>query len=853
MRSLLLGAAVAYLALISPVLAKTTHLDILTGRVDGTLDSFETDDGAADYLDGAGFHVSRYDGGRNVVSKFTDKEFLDCAKNAGIPLGADGISVIGAGTKHPVISGGAAFLDKVVDASGVKSMSECNAAWLEKLSEARDGYRFTVISAQVGQMSVQVAEIVSRVLELGSRQSELELRITGGIKAIDTRLKGIEADAAAASAQTKTALNELAAELKTQKAKFEEEALAATVAARIEERRATVEASVMAASIIGKFVFANNPVAAARFEAGMGSVHKIADSIVSLCKPGLSDGAKLLLSANIASGAIGLVGLIGSSKSSESAMLMEQLSAIRSDISSLRAEMNERFDRVEKLITDVTAHLDKRLDKIDSKLERLVSDLEKVANDVDSIVVLGHDAFRFLIVDKYAELFRQCGRNIALVTLPADRVHDCLESAVTYGTRGSSLAVVSAAAVYDKNLALDDAVAIALEMDEGDRPAYLEMALRDAVRRGAWQHTLPAAGSTVSPQAWADAVDILGATLAKTPSFKSMTDAGLTTEIVAADFADDIGDLIEKGEASRETVRDLRVAGVEFALTRYVEAVYAFGQAVSASLTEELSSKDLGIFETRQKLWAMETTGDGSGPYGADGLVRLSIRYFRDQNYHVAKGPEAGSFWQVAQRETAFAGWNQIMCQACEGSYAKQETELMNNDISRAGSLSLNFTRSVLDYPAELKVTNQTYIRSVPLAEYPEAGRKAFDAAFDEASHAESFVKQCTAIGRSRSVVGLFANLLRSSYGDVDNPWLELLEALPGTEADGGCSALVASMRKRIGETSPEVLEKSVIRSALSAVNSGIESFRSAYSQGDHTGNLVEIDRRLEGLRALLN
>lgn len=853
MRQLILSSLVACLALSSPVLAKTTYRDILTGRVDGTLDAFETDDSAADYLDDAGFHVSRYDGGRNVVSKFTDKEFLDCAKNAGIPFGADVISIIGAGTKHPVVSGGGAVLDKVVDATGIKSMSECNAAWLEKLREARDGYRFKVISAQVGQMSVQVAAVVSRVLELGARQSELELRITGGIKAINTRLKGVEADAAAANAQTKTALNELAAELKAQKAKFEEEALAATVAAKIEERRATVEASVMAASIIGKFVFAKNPVAAARFEAGMGSVHRIADSIVSLCKPGLTDGAKLLLSANIASGAIGLVGLIGSSKSSESVMLLEQLNAVRSDISSLRAEMNERFDRVEKLITDVTAHLDRRLDKIDSKLERLVSDLEKVANDVDSIVAVGHDAFRFLIVDKYAELFRQCGRKIALVTLPADRVHDCLESAVTYGTRGSSLAVVSAAALYDKNLALDDAVAVALDMDEGDRPAYLEMALRDAVGRGAWQHALPPAGSTVSPQAWADAVDILSATLAAIPSFKSMADAGLTTETVTADFTDDIGDLIEKGEASRATIQDLRVSGAEFALTRYVEAVYAFGQSVSANLTDVISSEDLGIFETRQKLWAMETTGDGSAPYGADGLVRYSIRYFRDQNYHIAMGPEAGSFWQIAQRESMFGAYNAIMCQFCEGSIAKNETSSMNQDISRYSGFSLEFTRSVLDYPAELKATNKNYIRSVPLTEYPEAGRKAFDKAFDEVSRAESLGTPCAAIGRSRRVVGLFANLLRSSYGDMDNPWLELLEALPGPDTDGRCSALVALMRAKISETSPEDLEKSVIRSALSAVNPGIESFRSAYSQGDHAGNLYEIDRRLEGLRALLN
>jgi hypothetical protein len=833
-----------------------SYREILSGRVNGSLDTFVVSDADASLLK-PHFKVSHYDGGRNVISKFSDPAFLECSKTAGLPFLIDAATVVGAATEHPTIVTGAAVLDTAAGEFQIKRMAECNEDWLDRVAKSRHEVRFEITAAQIGWLNTKTSGIIADLVDAGSRLHDLELKITTSGKSVDARIKKGEQSLAAVKEQgqkTTDALNALTKELKDSKEEFRKAALAAEVAARIEDRRFAVESAAIAASVVGKIVFSKNPVASAKFAAGVGSVQKIADSIVSLCKPGLKDGAKLLMSANIASAALGLVGMIGSSQGGEAAIMLQQLNAIRANIAELRQEMHERFDQLQKLMVEVAAHLDRRLDRIDVKLDRLLKELNTVSNNVDALVKLSSQSFAFLISDKYAEMFRQCLRQSAVAILPADRFMDCLENAVTFGVRGSRLAIISAAASYNRNIDLDVAASLAANLDPGDRPGYLEMVLRDAARRGVWPDTLSTAGETVSPQAWGDAVDLLTYLIDNVSRFQRMAETSVSRENLVDDFKGDFEALRSTGEEAKKAIQTLRENGTLFAVDRYEKMTELVGKRIARDILDILASKNLEITTVALKQYAVETNGDGTGPYGSDGLVRFSIRYFRENWFVVSEGPEVGRYWNIQKRDSSFAGWNEVMPQHAEGSFTAQETRLMVTNPERIPApFSPEFEKKLEDYFAALPEINRPYLDNVSVSGLTKAGRAELAKSILQLRDGGLLKNACVTLTPAQLTIQVFASLLRSGYGDVDAQWQSALAELPGgADGEAACNLIAHDLFGRI-EGSNLSLPEGISKGVQEIISGKTYEFKSKFMLGEHGGYLEEIDSRLDGLSTIVS
>jgi len=156
----------ALFAQFSAVHAETTWRQVLSTEADHNIIEFAVPYKDVSWLERHGFRVSKFDT-RNVVSRFSDPTFLDCAKNAGlIPIFKYGPKIVGQAFGvgvPPLVDVG---LDMALSAQNVESYHQCETDWLKRIADARVEYKFDVIEAALGQTDTFDSEMTANFLAL---------------------------------------------------------------------------------------------------------------------------------------------------------------------------------------------------------------------------------------------------------------------------------------------------------------------------------------------------------------------------------------------------------------------------------------------------------------------------------------------------------------------------------------------------------------------------------------------------------------------------------------------------------------------------------------------------------------
>jgi len=125
-----------------------------------------------------------------------------------------------------------------------------------------------------------------------------------------------------------------------------------------------------------------------------------------------------------------------------------------------------------------------------------------------------------------------------------------------------------------------------------------------------------------------------------------------------------------------------------------------------------------------------------------------------------------------------------------EGAVVNSYTELFKARFAQlematsVAAVDINTLRDVL---AEI---NLPYLQATSLSALSNRARTKIQSVLDNVMTDSKVLSKCSAMVDSKAIVGLFANLMRTSYGAADQNWLSHLEELPGPAAEDICKSL---------------------------------------------------------------
>ncbi|RWD01434.1 MAG: hypothetical protein EOS58_25510 [Mesorhizobium sp.] len=833
-----------------------TYERMLSGASYGSIETFTVDDKDGEALRRRGFHVTHSDSGRNIVSKLTDPAYIDCWNGIGTPI------VLSAATfatqlENPVAGvvglGGAVLETR-------DRMVSCEDAWTSKVHEAEQDSKFDIFDARIGSLDGAISGAIGDILNLQDRTHDLNLLITTESGERKIEIKDIKKSLADLSDDVKSKIDNIAKDVKSSQADFQkyltDAAKAAAATQRLADKQAALEGSVQIASLIGHLAFAHDPVASAKLDQGLSAVQTIGKSIIGLGKPGLETGAKILLSANIASGAFALVGLLGGG-GGETAMLAQQIGAVRQDISSLRAEMHERFDRIEQILTSLAKDLDARLDKIDGKVEKILSTTKQLNDSVAKLIGIDISSFHFLVQEKYEESFRECDRAISRVTFKAAQIQtDCLNKYVTYASKVSRLAIASPASRFDPTIAIKKSAYAAFALPEEQRVGYLSIVLNEASKNGLLDSEgikAPDTDGVPDPSVWADGVDNFSAFLGNIESFADIKANHLTFYSVLADYKRDIESLlIPTGQAAIDDIAKIRRAGSEFAVGLYRQDVSDLSKAVAENTLKYLYKRDLKITDVLRVLAVELRAPHDSGAFRSDGSTNYAVKFHDYEYFTVSKGPESGRQWKP-KRHASFIDVNSatLMCQYCESATVDSFNQWFISNSAAVPLVQDMALDSIEAYKSDLHEINAPYLKGTVLADFTPEAKGYIDDAVRAAALSPEVLKACEEVSHSHTIVEMYARLMRGSYGVLDSAWNQALDELPMVTVEG-CTEFVSSFAgdpmSSVSLTLTDYLQTTITGLGSSAA----DKFVSAYRVGEHEGHVDSVQARLQGLRDLV-
>jgi hypothetical protein len=838
-------------------MTKYTVDDLLNGRSTDGIFKIEIEQG--DYLKflQADFAPSIYDD-RIEVSAYSDPKFLECANNAGLPAAIDKAGTGGAvyATTFGPITGYLADLAKnhintVVSATGLRSYTECVSDWTARLDDFVYKHNPFVRDIHLGRLTEATARAVARMLDSRGDGLATNVHVEQAGKKVTVAIGKLEEALKKGSKDTAAAIADLTNAIQSEQTAAFRDALAKDKARNdLQAKRDLIAGSSQALGLIARIALVNDPVLASRIEGGASAVARIADSIVQLAGPDpLNKGMKVLLSANIAGGALALVSLIGS-KNSESAVLMSQLQGIQKQLSSMNQQMNARFDRLEKIIVDVTKHLDARLDTIDKRLVGIQKELEKLSQKSDNIYEISRESFSYVVSAPFRTSVRKCSRSISKELFSGETALKCFEDAVEYGLLVAPLRVISSGALYDPSLDVDEGMYLAGELSPLVRLGYLDAALRYAKREGLNSDFDVPLSSIVSPTDWADSVDILSGYLAHPEQFKGLSDVGYDQGDLIAGFREDIERLIEQGNDAKVYVESIRRAGLAFALDRYSLQVGELLNNLSEEVLSGMYTRDLGILgESPRHLYAT-LRGNTDIPFGTGGDMRFSIKYYDDKNYVVTHGPETGRVWRTRKRETFFYQMGELMGGGDEASKVQHFTMIINQPGAReALPFTLEFDTTLTEHSNFIREVNEPYLAGVDVVDYTVDAKGSLYRSFVKARSSEKLAASCQAVARSYVSVRMYAELLRSSYSEADTEWLQSLAELPGTDAKAVCSGL-SLPNTSVAEK--QRLDTYVANQNKAAFAARVDALKTAFLAADQSVGIDALETRIDALAKII-
>ena len=792
--------------------------DILSGAYKGSVKSFTVNDDDSAKLAGK-LHVTHSDSGRNLVSKLSDPDYNDCWNNIGTPIVLGG-AAIGASLGNPLLGAAVANLGDTASLSVIDRADSCERNWTQKVHEAFQDYSIDVLDARVGQIEPALSGAVGDILNLQNRVHELNLLVSSSSKDVDLKIGNLTQSMTAVGDDVQDKIDALSKGVKSAQSDIQtyihDATKLAEINARLQSQQDLLQGSVQVGVIIGQIAFAKNPVAAAKLDSGLHAVQSIGQSIINLGKPGISTGLTILSSANIAGAGLALVGLLGGGNDG-SAVLLQQVNAVRGDISELREEMNDRFDRVEAMLVEITNQLNNRLNSLDKKLDQVLSELSTIDQRLVVMFGVDLDSFKFLI-------------------------QMALSSAVT----------------LDPALDVDESANRARSLKEEDKVAYLGAVLKEAVQKGIWsgQPSTVELGKFPNPGFWDDGIDGFASFLAGINSFRGVQQVGLKRADFVHDYAGDIQSLlIPSGELAIKSIAQIRRAGAEFAVQRYKAAMDALAATASNDVINVLTKKDLQITTISNRKFANITAGHGMGQFRSDGTTLYSIMYHNNDYYVIGLGPEKGREWRVKRQTWRWVDIGRLMCQNCEGTTEQDYTRDINRPVvfaSLAPSFNVDFDHaSISELADSLPEINTPYLNGVFVPDLSAAARALIVGAQVEVSDDAAVGDACKALIQRHQTIETFSALMRGSYGPLDDGWLQALAALPcSTLSD--CKDFVRQAWVDAPDSGHNLTLAQYLKSRVSGMGDGLaDKFLATFKVGEHESHVDSIEARLGGLRNL--
>jgi hypothetical protein len=866
----------------------TTWRQLLTGDARENVIEFTVPSESVALLQRKGFHVSKYDT-RNLVSRFSDPTFLNCTNNAGlVPIAKFGPGIVGAALGADAPDLVAPTLDTALDAADVRSYRQCETDWLQRIDNARTDGKFEIIDAALGQIDTFDSEMTANFLDLQDRTHELQVSIGSNKLKIKTLQDALDKQGAV----TIAAFNSLTDQARDNKRQLDKIVDAQEKArrelelrAQLEEKRQLVQGSAAALSLVAKLAFGKDPVAAARIDTGISSVAKITDSVLQLSS-GVNMGAKLILSANMAGAALSIISMFGP-QNSETAMMQQQLSAIKKDISELRQDMDERFDRIESMLINMTKYIDQRLATIDQRLTNIEDNLRNVNKTLDVLYKLTRESFNFLISQQFEESARECARPLRRAEFSADRAFDCVEASSRYARNGANKFAISSGSLFDLKADIDTAAGEGASLPPIEQVGYLDAVLREADQQKMLKNGYAVAvDDLVSPPDWATAVDNFSSFIARPEQFQAFKTGGIDSKKLVDNYKNDIVDIINIGEAARSSIEKMRRVGVEFALDRLSDKVSKLADLASNMVVQDIDKRDLSILsigdlEYRAEMRSRQNTDFSPTVTGdwAYGILFSTTKYF-----YVQEGQQKSLRWEGQWRVSRFDDVQRTYDSRVPR--ARYESDWLNwyrdrySSLLSGGALTHEYDRTIMDLRDRLPEVNDPYLEKQDVGHLTPTAKTDFFAAYSRitslAPHElppdihptnpsgalqnailiispdddrkQQLQAACDDLSNMRSVVSAYAGLIRTSFTEQDAKWRIALSELPETAVEI-CGTLLKTPSESDTTNQNLAVKEFMVATIKNAMIPKIEALRSEFQKTDQTGGMDMIDTRLRGLR----
>jgi len=660
--------------------------------------------------------------------------------------------------------------------------------------------------------------------------------------------------------------------------------------AQLEQKRQLVQGSAAAFSLLAKLAFSKDPVAVARIDTGVSSIARITDSVLQLSS-GLNPttGAKLLLSTNIAGGALALISMFGP-QNSETDIMKQQLSAIRQDISALRQDMDERFDRLENMLVEAMNYIGQRLSNIDTRLQNIEENLRKMGKTMDVLYHVSRDTFNFLIAHEFEESARQCAREVLRAEMSSDKAFDCIEKSSNYARKGANKYAVSSGSLYDVNVDVDVGAVIGASLPAIEQVGYLDAVLRQASQSQMLKRDYAvSAEDLISPPDWATAVDGFSSIIANPSQFKAFKVEGVRSDRLVRNYSNDIADIIKIGERAKGGIATMRKDGVQFALDRMADKVGKLADLATNMVVENLSKKDLSILSVGDLEFDAEIRSTHNTDFKpeVEGWA-YGVRFSATKYFFVTEGKQKGRQWEGQWRVSRFDDVQRTYdSRVPRDAYVRDWKDFFRSryaTLLSGGALTLEYNRTILDLQDRLSEVNGPYLENGQVGDLTASAKTDLYAAY---SHIESLAphepqeahaptkradalqdailiispdddkKQqlqavCDEIAKSRQVVSAYAGLIRTSFTQQDEGWRVALSELPETSADL-CGALLKVPNQSDATNQKLPVKEFMAVTIKDRLIPKIERFRTLFDRADQSGGMDMIDARLRGLRTFIH
>jgi len=771
---------------------------------------------------------------RYVIDRWNDPDQQACLERLGAGWMRD--------MALAVVPGGG-IASATLEATGWSGVPDCNREWHEKLYQVAVADKFQVLEATINENDKTVREYVdlifqsisSEVTNVKIGQETLKVETKNSLKALQAQMKKL-------ASEHKSLADAVIAERKRAEALVE-----------VQRRRDNVEASYQVVRLLSRVAFKDQPTAQYRITTGARSIATIADSVVRLRGDGLQTGAKVLLSMNIANAAFSMAGMFGPmGRDPTAAMIEEGFKSVRSDIRSLRREMNDRFDRVDEALKIIASTMDDRFNRLDKQFDKLADSINDLKEDQKRAYRVSKATFEELLQKDFADAYDYCTNALAEEYLELDSFTRCLIAVKAYGTRVASNEVVTGAALFQPTLRPEDAAMQLQALPPELFPGFLNSSLVYGV--GGPGAAIPALRTPVpSVKAWSASVDLYLQIRSMGPKLKKMRVDPLTPSRLALLTTPHIDELRASGIQALSSVGALRREGVQAAAAIYRRYADAFVTDLVGSTMQALIEEDLGIVDG-----GVDFRDHVNGYVHINGWQRVRMELRRGTQYVVKEGPDRG-------KSVIFNSYvirlMPLMIDLQQGGgvekYAEQlAVEALVNDAAYPVNTYVHGskTTSAEELRKALVPFHGRYLSDVPYSKLNDATRSLLTKALTKAGRTAAMQQRCMGLATAKLYMLQLAMLYRTESA-ANGRWTTAALNIPGSpdaSQEQICDAAIDMLVKFPRRQDDQPMAKYIEGRARELFEVQLNTFLKLYESVDANTDVPEVEFRLKVLESIL-